>query len=187
MANQIEVLRGALRVSILLFEQSGEMAHLQDAIQYGQNAFSQISLESPHHLTFLIALRELFAKLYYQTYNLNCLTQAIEYGREAVNLIPKENPDRAGHLNNLGIYLSRRYGRDGKQEDLTQAIEYSREAVDLTPKERICSAIDQLPSPEHFDIEPFNQSDSQLTTSDSQQTKQASEPVFKKPKGKGKR
>lgn len=66
---------------------------------------------------------------------------------------------------------------------------------------RICSAIDQLPNPEDFDLEPstqqldldfFQQNDSQLNTSYSQQTaeelpsSQTSEPVFKRPKGKGK-
>lgn len=40
MANQIEVLSGALRDSFSLFEQSDEVAHLQDAIQHGQNALS---------------------------------------------------------------------------------------------------------------------------------------------------
>ena len=67
---------------------------------------------------------------------------------------------------------------------------------------RICSAIDQLPNPEDFDVAssshqsdlgPFRQNDTELTTSYSQQTEaeivssQTSEPVFKKPKGKGKR
>ena len=67
---------------------------------------------------------------------------------------------------------------------------------------RICSAIDQLPNPEDFDVESFSQqsdlgsfqqNDSQLTTSYSQQTEeelpssQTSEPVFKKPKGRGKK
>ena len=66
--------------------------------------------------------------------------------------------------------------------------------------ERICSAVDQLPNPEDFavesfsqqsDLESFEQNSSQLTTSYSQQTEpelpssQTSEPVFKKPKGKG--
>ncbi len=66
--------------------------------------------------------------------------------------------------------------------------------------ERICSAVDQLPNPEDFAVESFSQqsnfdsfeqNDSQLTTSCSQQTEaelpssQTSEPVFKKPKGKG--
>ena len=58
--------------------------------------------------------------------------------------------------------------------------------------ERLCSAVDQLPYPEDFAVESFEQDDSQLTTSYSQQTEpelpssQTSEPVFKKPKGKGK-
>lgn len=68
--------------------------------------------------------------------------------------------------------------------------------------ERICSAIDQLPNPEDFTVEPFSQqsnlesfeqSSSQLTTSHSQQTEpevpssQTSGPLFKKPKGRGKK
>ena len=68
--------------------------------------------------------------------------------------------------------------------------------------ERVCSAVDQLPDPEDFavesfsqqsNLESFEQNDSQLTTSLSQQTEselpssQTSEPVFKKPKGRGKK
>ncbi len=68
--------------------------------------------------------------------------------------------------------------------------------------ERICSAVDQLPNPEDFavesfsqqsNLESFEQDDSQLTTSYSQQTKpellssQDSKPMFKKPKGRGKK
>jgi len=68
--------------------------------------------------------------------------------------------------------------------------------------ERICSAVDQLPNPEDFavesfsqqsNLESFEQNDSPSTTSNSQQTEsgllssQTSEPVFKKPKGKGKK
>ena len=68
--------------------------------------------------------------------------------------------------------------------------------------ERICSAVDQLPNPEDFAVESFSQqsnfesfepNDSQSTASYSQQTdldlpsSQTSEPVFKKPKGKGKK
>ena len=67
---------------------------------------------------------------------------------------------------------------------------------------RLCSAIDQLPNPENFAVESFSQqsnlesyeqNDSQSTISHSQQTEQelpssqTSEPVFKKPKGKGKK
>ncbi|MCJ1422374.1 hypothetical protein MMC29_000254 [Sticta canariensis] len=68
--------------------------------------------------------------------------------------------------------------------------------------DRITSAADQLPDPEDFavesfsqqsNLESFEQNDSQLTASCSQQTEpelpssQTSEPVFKKPKGKGKK
>ena len=67
---------------------------------------------------------------------------------------------------------------------------------------RICSAVDQLPNPEDFavqsisqqsNLESFGRNDSQPTTSYSQQTEselpssQTSEPVFKKPKGRGKK
>ena len=68
--------------------------------------------------------------------------------------------------------------------------------------DRITSAADQLPDPEDFavesfsqqsNLESFEQNDSQLTALYSQQTEpelpssQTSEPVFKKPKGKGKK
>ena len=67
--------------------------------------------------------------------------------------------------------------------------------------ERICSAVDQLSDPKSFEVdsfsqqsnlEPFEQDNSQLSTSFSQQTEAdlqslTSEPAFKKPKGKGKK
>ena len=68
--------------------------------------------------------------------------------------------------------------------------------------ERITSAADQLPDPKVFTVQPlpqqpnlesFEQDNSQLTTSYSQQTEadltssQTSESIFKKPKGKGKK
>lgn len=71
-----------------------------------------------------------------------------------------------------------------------------------THHERITSAADQLPDPEVFVVQPlpqqsnlesFEQDTSQLTTSYSQHTEpdlassHTSEPVFKKPKGKGKK
>ena len=64
--------------TLLLYKQSREVAHLQDAIQYGQNAFPLISLESPKRLTLAICLGQLFTDLYDQTYDLNHLTQAIK-------------------------------------------------------------------------------------------------------------
>lgn len=68
--------------------------------------------------------------------------------------------------------------------------------------ERLCSAINQLPTPEDFDVESFSQQSNlksfeqngrQSTASYSQQTElelpssQTSEPVFKKPKGRDKK
>lgn len=60
---------------------------------------------------------------------------------------------------------------------------------------RVCSAIDQLPNPEDFAVDSFSQQSNlePASTSYSQQTEpelqssQTSEPVFKKPKGRGKK
>ncbi len=90
-------------------------------------------------------------------------------------------------------------------EEKWTSYKFTRNVQDLfypIHHERICSAINQLPNPEDFAVESFSQqsnfesfeqNDSQLTTSDSQQTEpglpssQTSEPVFKKPKGKSRR
>lgn len=91
--------------------------------------------------------------------------------------------------------------QDGK--DKWTAYKFTRNVYDIflpIHLERICTAVDQLPDPEVFLVEPlsqqsnaesFEQDDSQLTASYSQETEpnlpssQTSEPVFKKPKGKG--
>ncbi|MCJ1428837.1 hypothetical protein MMC29_006748 [Sticta canariensis] len=93
--------------------------------------------------------------------------------------------------------------QDGKER--WTAYKFVRNVYDkfyLVHLKRICSAVDQLPNPEDFavesfsqqsNLESFEQNDSQLTTSYSQQkepelpSSQTSEPVFKKPKGKGKK
>ena len=73
---------------------------------------------------------------------------------------------------------------------------FTRNVLDLfypIHYERICSAVDQLPNLEDFAVESFEQNDSQSTASYSQETglelpsSQTSEPVFKKPKGRGKK
>ena len=92
-------------------------------------------------------------------------------------------------------------GKDGKEK--WTPYKFTRNVYDRffpIHYQRVCSAIDQLPHPEAFAVETFSQrsnheffeqNDSQLTTY-SQQTElelpvpQTSEPVFKKPKGKGK-
>ena len=91
--------------------------------------------------------------------------------------------------------------QDGK--DRWAAYKFTRNVYDKfypIHHERICSAVDQLPNPEDLAVESLSQqsnfesldqNDSQLTTSYSQQiepsvpSSQTSEPVFKKPKGRG--
>ena len=91
------------------------------------------------------------------------------------------------------------------EEEKWTGYKFTRNVLDMfypTHHERICSAVNQLPNPEDFAVESFSQqsdlgsfqqNDSQLTTSYSQQTEeelpssQTSEPVFKKPKGRGKK
>jgi len=93
--------------------------------------------------------------------------------------------------------------KDGKEKWTPYT--FTRNVYDkfyLIHHERICSAVDQLPNPEDFAVESFSQQSNlesfeqnsiQLTTSYSQQTEpelpssQTSEPVFKKPKGRGKK
>ena len=93
--------------------------------------------------------------------------------------------------------------KDGKEK--WTPYKFTRNVLDMfypIHHKRICSAVDQLPDPEDFAVEPFShqsnlasfeQNDKQLTTSYSQQTEpellssHTSEPVFKKPKGRGKK
>jgi hypothetical protein len=90
-------------------------------------------------------------------------------------------------------------------EEKWTSYKFTRNVLDIfypIHHERICSAANQLPNPEDFAVESFSQqsnlgsfeqNDSQLTTSYSQETEpelpssQTSEPVFKKPKGRGKK
>ena len=83
---------------------------------------------------------------------------------------------------------------DGKEKWM--AYKFTRNVYDIfvpIHHKRICSAIDQLPNPENFaiefsqqsDPESLEQNDGKLTTDPELPSSQTSEPVFKKPKGKG--
>ena len=100
---------GAFTESLSLFRQTGEDIYLQHAVQNGQTAFSQNSLELSIRSGVSVALATLFTEIYDQNYDLDSLKSMIEYSQQAVELIPAGNPDRATLLNNLSIHLITRY------------------------------------------------------------------------------
>ena len=110
---------GAFIESLSLFRQTGEDIYLQHAVQNGQTALSQNSLEVSIRIGVSVALVTLFIEIYDQNHDRDSLKSVIKYSQKAVDLTPDSNPDRAGLLNNLSIYLSIRYEREGKLEDLT--------------------------------------------------------------------
>ena len=135
--------------------------------------------------------------------NRKILTFSISHDNEAVRMY--------GHYPLIKDDITLFYRHPIKKFDFTSedgeekwtSYKFTRNVLDMfypIHHERICSAANQLPNPEDFavdsfsqqsNLESFEQNDSQLTTSYSQQTEpelpssQTSEPVFKKPKGKG--
>ena len=64
MANQREVLFGTLRDSYSLFEQSSEVAHLQDVIQYSQETVDLTPKRNPNQAASFNNLSILFSTRY---------------------------------------------------------------------------------------------------------------------------
>ncbi|KAF7982225.1 hypothetical protein HWV62_29426 [Athelia sp. TMB] len=115
------------------FEQSGQIADLEQAISYHRGALELRPLGDRSHSASLSNLATVLKARFLQTGQIADLEQAIRLHRRALNLRPLGHPDHPTSLNNLAIVLNIRFGQLGQIADLQQAIIYHRGALELRP------------------------------------------------------
>ncbi|KAF4331600.1 tetratricopeptide-like helical [Fusarium beomiforme] len=115
------------------YEQTGEMAELEEAIQIARQAVNLTPTSHPDHADRLSNLGNKVKRRYERTGEMAELEEAIQIARQAVDLAPPGHPDREVCLNNLGNKLERRYERTGEMVYLGEAIQIARQSVHSIP------------------------------------------------------
>ncbi|KAF9077122.1 CHAT domain-containing protein [Rhodocollybia butyracea] len=128
---QVEILIARGRLARRCFELSGDLSHLQTAI----DLFSQVlpfsgakEADVAHNLatTYLLRINK-------TSMNVAEFDQGITLLRRAIALTPAGEPSRLPRLAILGTSLTDRFKRSGDAKDLDEAITFLREAVATTP------------------------------------------------------
>ncbi|MEU0532322.1 CHAT domain-containing tetratricopeptide repeat protein [Amycolatopsis tolypomycina] len=117
----------------LVFERTGDTAHLDKALALGEaavEATSRRDADWPLHLSNL-GTSHLISHKYRA--GADDLDNAVEAFRRAADAIPTEKPEHAVMLPNLSSAYYERFLRSGHRNDLDQAILHGRTAVDRLP------------------------------------------------------
>jgi tetratricopeptide (TPR) repeat protein len=112
-----------------LFEQSGDFAHLEQAIAATRQAAQAATAADPNRPMFRSNLSNALRMRSEQTGSLSDLRDAIAAGRQAVEETPASHPGRAGYLSNLGVALRTSFEQTGNVADLRESAEVGRLAV----------------------------------------------------------
>ncbi|EXK24672.1 hypothetical protein FOMG_18621 [Fusarium oxysporum f. sp. melonis 26406] len=104
-----------------LYERTGEMKDLEEAIQTARQAVESTPVDSPDLAARLNNRGTKLERLYERTGDMRDLEQSIQAARQAAKLTPDDHPDLAARLNNLGNKLERLYERTGDMRDLEEA------------------------------------------------------------------
>ncbi|USP77054.1 hypothetical protein yc1106_04328 [Curvularia clavata] len=120
-------------LKVALFERSGRMEDLDDAITKGRLSIDgTVGHDQVLHIQ-LNNLANMLSRRYDETRQLSDLEDAIHLSRRAVHGVPLGHIERASTLSNLGNKLSRLYKETGNLQILEEAIHFARQAVDGAP------------------------------------------------------
>ncbi|KAJ7263798.1 CHAT domain-containing protein [Mycena rebaudengoi] len=117
-----------------LYQQSGDVKHLEAALQNSQAAVELTPEGHPNLAERLQSLAMLFTDRYQRSEDVKNLEAALQNNQAAVTQTPKGHPDLAGHLQSLAVLLTDRYRRSGDVKDLEAALQNNQAAVEKTPK-----------------------------------------------------
>lgn len=117
------------------FEQTGELADINDGILMLQQAVDLTHQDDDDLLTLLNNLAGCFMRRFQRTGDLSDITEAISGQKRVVEHTPQGHANLPRHLTNLGCTLMRRFQRTGQLSDINEAISQQRRAVELTPPE----------------------------------------------------
>lgn len=116
-----------------LFEQTGDMAALDEAVAAGRSAVSEAAGDDPNLAGYLTHLADSLRILFERNSDVAVLREAIDIGRRAVRMIGHDHHQRYVPLTSLGTALRLLYRRTGAVALLNEAAEASRAAVDAVP------------------------------------------------------
>jgi hypothetical protein len=112
--------------SYKVYEESGELRQLDDAIRYTREGLGLTVQSHESHAGYLNIMGAFLGARYERTGEMKDIRDAIDTTRRTVQSTPSDHPDRAGRLNNLGIWLGTRFERSGEMKDLEEAIDTAR-------------------------------------------------------------
>lgn len=119
-------------LNVLRYEMSGDITHLDEAIQ----AFQEVVEITPQgHPSRGRRVRDLGLRRemrYSRTGDIADLDIAIRLLQESINLTPKTDPSRAEWLHSFAVHLGHRYLRVGALADLEEGVRALEEGIDIT-------------------------------------------------------
>ncbi|MFI6217053.1 tetratricopeptide repeat protein [Nocardia brasiliensis] len=112
-----------------LFERTGALTVLEEAIQLSRTSVGATPRTDPSHAGRLSNLGSALQRLHERTGEIEPLREAVTVGREAVAATALSDHNRAGYLSNLSSALRRLHETTGDPTVLDEAITASRDAV----------------------------------------------------------
>jgi len=126
-------LHDAAKVAFRRYWTNGQVANLNQAVEYWHKALKLTPPNSPNRPALQNNLAIALQDRYKHTGNLTDLEAAIDFIQQAVQTTPSDSPNLPARLSNLTIGLRDRYMRTGNRIDLEAAISASRQAIQATP------------------------------------------------------
>lgn len=121
-------------LNVLRYESSGDIVHLDEAIQAWQEV---VKLTPQDHPSRGRRVRDLGLRLemrYSRTGEITDLDTAIRILQASINLTPMTDPNRAEWLHSFAVHLGHRYLRVLALADLEEGIRALEEGIDITAK-----------------------------------------------------
>ena len=116
-----------------LYQRTGEIVYLDEAIRLTRDALEASSLDSPRRVWLLINLAGHLGYRYERNRAIVDLEEESQLLQTAIDSAPLNNPDRHAQLSNLATHYGRRHLRTQSIKDLQEAIKIGQEAVDISP------------------------------------------------------
>ena len=96
------------------YQRTGQLVHLDQSIQYSQQAIDATADDHPDRARQLQSLGAGLHDRYQRTGQADDLDQAIQYYQQAIDATPDDHPDRAKRSQSLGAGLHDRYQTTGQ-------------------------------------------------------------------------
>ncbi len=112
-----------------LFELTGDVAMLREAVGAGRSAVATMPPADPRSAVCLTNLGSALRSLFEQTDDMALLLEAVQAGRDAVAAAPEEHFAHGAALSNLAMILRGLFERTGEVAVLEEAVQVGRSAI----------------------------------------------------------